>query len=83
MSGMLLMMPSTMLSGMIYPIESMPAILRYLSAIIPARWYVSAMKKLMIMGVDVQMVYQELAVLTAMAVVLLAVALKKFKIRLS
>ena len=83
MSGMLLMMPSTMLSGMIYPIESMPAILRYLSAIIPARWYVSAMKKLMIMGVDVQMVYKELAVLTAMAVVLLAVALKKFKIRLS
>ena len=83
MSGMLLMMPSTMLSGMIYPIESMPAILRYLSAIIPARWYVSAMKKLMIMDVDVQMVYQELAVLTAMAVVLLAVALKKFKIRLS
>ena len=82
-SGMLLIMPSTMLSGMIYPIESMPAILRYLSAIIPARWYVSAMKKLMIMGVDVQMVYQELAVLTAMAVVLLAVALKKFKIRLS
>ncbi len=82
-SGMLLMMPSTMLSGMIYPIESMPAILRYLSAIIPARWYVSAMKKLMIMGVDVQMVYKELAVLTAMAVVLLAVALKKFKIRLS
>ncbi|MCB6901562.1 ABC transporter permease [Hoylesella buccalis] len=83
MSGMLLMMPSTMLSGMIYPIESMPAILRYLSAIIPARWYVSAMKKLMIMGVDLQMVYKELAVLTAMAVVLLAVALKKFKIRLS
>lgn len=83
MSGMLLMMPSTMLSGMIYPIESMPAILRYFSAIIPARWYVSAMKKLMIMGVDVQMVYKELAVLTAMAVVLLAVALKKFKIRLS
>ena len=83
MSGMLLMMPSTMLSGMIYPIESMPTILRYLSAIIPARWYVSAMKKLMIMGVDVQMVYKELAVLTAMAVVLLAVALKKFKIRLS
>ena len=41
------------------------------------------MKKLMIMGVDVQMVYKELAVLTAMAVVLLAVALKKFKIRLS
>lgn len=83
MSGMLLMMPSTMLSGMIYPIESMPAILRYFSAIIPARWYVSAMKKLMIMGVDVQMVYQELVVLTVMAVVLLAVALKKFKIRLS
>lgn len=82
-SGMLLIMPSMMLSGMIYPIESMPAILQYISAIVPTLWYVSAMKKLMIMGVGVEMVYEELLVLTAMTILLLGIALKKFKIRLS
>ena len=82
-SGMLLIMPSMMLSGMIYPIESMPAILQYISAIVPTLWYVSAMKKLMIMGVGVEMVYEELLVLTAMTILLLGIALKKFKIRVS
>ena len=76
-------MPSMMLSGMIYPIESMPAILQYISVIVPTLWYVSAMKKLMIMGVGVEMVYEELLVLTAMTILLLGIALKKFKIRLS
>lgn len=83
MSGMLLIMPAMMLSGMIYPIESMPEVLQYLSAVIPTRWYVSAMKKLMIMGVDIEMVYKEFAVLAAIAIVLTGIALKKFKIRLS
>ena len=40
-SGMLLIMPSTMLSGMIYPIESMPTVIQYISTIVPTRWYVS------------------------------------------
>ena len=38
-SGMGLMMPVMLLSGMIFPIESMPAVLQWISNIIPARWY--------------------------------------------
>lgn len=71
-----------MLSGMIYPIESMPAILQYLSAIVPARWYISAVRKLMIMGVGFEFIRQELFVLLSMAAVIMTVALAKFKIRL-
>lgn len=81
-SGMMLLMPCLMLSGMIYPIESMPAILQWVSAIVPARWYITAIRKLMIMGVDFSMIRQEVIILTAMTVILLTIALKKFKTRL-
>lgn len=81
-SGMGFMMPVMLLSGMIFPVESMPQILQWLSNIIPARWYVSAVRKLMIQGVDYIFIWKELVVLLSMAIVLLAVSLKKFKVRL-
>ncbi|MCD7972559.1 MAG: ABC transporter permease [Candidatus Azobacteroides sp.] len=81
-SGMGLMMPAMLLSGMIFPIESMPAILQWFSSIIPARWYIEMIRKLMIQGVDGIYVIKEFAILTLMVLVLLGVSLKKFKIRL-
>ena len=82
LSAMVLLMPIIMLSGMVFPIESMPEILQYISAIIPTRYYNSAMRKLMIMGVDIKEVYFELMVLMAMLVGLLSLALANFKVRL-
>ncbi len=81
-SAMLLLMPCILLSGMIYPVESMPEILQYVSAVIPPRYYISAMRKLLIMGVGIDRVLPEVAVLTGMATVLLAAALLKFNKRL-
>ncbi|WP_315341844.1 ABC transporter permease [Hoylesella oralis] len=82
MSAMGLLLPIILLSGMVFPIESMPEILRYVSLIIPARWYISALRKLMIMGVGVNELWNELCVLTGMAVILLTVSVVKFKKRL-
>jgi ABC-2 type transport system permease protein len=81
-SGMGLMMPTMLLSGLIFPIESMPHMLQWLSSIIPARWYIEAVKKVMIQGVDVQLVVHEIAILSVMALILIVVSLKKFKTRL-
>ena len=81
-SAMVLLMPIVMLSGMLFPIESMPTILQWLSAIVPPRYYIEAMRKLMIMGVGIQEVTREITVLTGMTLFLLAVSLKKFKTRL-
>ena len=81
-SGMLMLMPNLLLSGMIYPIESMPLPLQWFSAIIPARWFIVAIRKLMVMGVGLQMVGRELLILTAMSLLILGIALKKFKTRL-
>ena len=82
LSAMVLLMPVVMLSGMLFPVESMPTILQWISAIVPPRYYIEAMRKLMIMGVGIGEVAREVAVLTGMTVVLLAIALKKFDVRL-
>jgi ABC-2 type transport system permease protein len=82
MSAMVLLMPIVMLSGMIFPIESMPKILQWVSTIVPTRYYISAMRKLMIMGVGVEQVLSELVVLCGMLVGLLGLSLATFKKRL-
>ncbi len=82
-SGMGLMMPVMLLSGMMFPIESMPKILQWVSAIVPARWYISAVKKVMIQGVECAYVMKEILILAGMAFVLVGVSLKMFKTRLS
>ena len=82
LSAMVLLMPVVMLSGMLFPVESMPQVLQWLAAVVPPRYYIEAMRKLMIMGVGIGEVAREVAVLTGMTVVLLAIALKKFDVRL-
>lgn len=81
-SSLVLMMPVMVLSGMIFPVENMPAVLRWLSAIIPARWYIDAVKKIMIEGSGFVFFYKELLILSGMAVFLLALSFGKFKNRL-
>ena len=62
-SGMGLMMPVMLLSGLIFPVESMPLPLQCLSAIVPARWYVDAIRKIMIQGAEIQFVLKEIGIL--------------------
>lgn len=81
-SGMLLMLPIIMLSGMVFPIENMPGILQGVSCIIPARWYIEAVRKLMIEGVPFADVLREVLILAAMTAVLIGVALRKFNDKL-
>ena len=82
LSAMVLLMPVVMLSGMLFPVESMPQVLQWLAAVVPPRYYIEAMRKLMIMGVGPGEVAREVSVLAVMTVVLLAIALKKFNVRL-
>ena len=81
-SAMVLLIPTIILSGIIYPVESMPGILQAISCLIPARWYVAAVRRLMIEGVPFVYVWKEVAVLCLMAVVLIAATTRKFKNRL-
>lgn len=81
-SAMMLILPCVLLSGMMFPVESMPRVLQYVSTVMPPRYYISAMRKLMIMGVGVDKIIKEICVLSAMTVILLSAALLKFNKRL-
>ncbi|MDR2385665.1 MAG: ABC transporter permease [Tannerella sp.] len=81
-SGIVLMIPCIFLSGMVFPVESMPAVLQYLSCIIPARWYIVGVKKLMIEGLPASYVVEEFVILLVMALFLMTVSLKNCKNRL-
>lgn len=77
-SAILFMLPILMFSGMIFPIDNMPRILQYFSTIVPARWYISAMRKLMVQHLPVQYVVQEVTILAGMTFAVLLLAIKKF-----
>jgi len=81
-SGMALMIPVMLLSGMIFPIENMPLPLQWFSDLIPAKWYIIAVKSIMIKGLGITSVLKEVGILCLMSVVLVGISLKKFKIRL-
>ena len=81
-SAMVMMMPVLIFSGLMFPIENLPWALRWISYIIPPRWYIDAMRKLMIEGLALRDVALEVGILLAETAVLLAVSVKKFNNRL-
>ena len=81
-SGMGLMLPSMLLSGLIFPIENMPWILRLLSNIIPAKWFIVAIKDVMIKGLGFANIATECSILLGITILLLALSVKKFKLRI-
>jgi len=85
MMGALLstMLPSTLLSGMIFPVASMPLPLRIISNVVPARWFIVVVRGIMLKGAGVAHLWQELAILCVMLFVLLVAATRSFKERLA
>ena len=77
------MLPSTLLSGMVFPIASMPAPLVVISNIVPARWFIVVARGVMLKGVGVTYLWRELLVLGVMMLVLLILATRSFKPRLA
>lgn len=78
-SAVIFMVPVIMLSGMIFPIDNMPGLLQAVSCIIPARWYIEAMRKLMIQQLDMAYVIKEGSILLLMTMVLLFISITKFR----
>jgi ABC-2 type transport system permease protein len=76
------MLPNVLLSGFIFPVESMPWLLRILSNVVPGRWFVAIARGIMLKGVGLAYVWQETLILAVMAAVLLAASVHSFKERL-
>jgi ABC-2 type transport system permease protein len=77
------MLPNTLLSGLIFPIASMPVPLQVVSTIVPARWFVDVVRGIMLKGAGPAELWPNVLILTVMLLVLLAVAVRKTPARLS
>jgi ABC-2 type transport system permease protein len=82
-SAMGLMLPAVLLSGLVFPISSMPVALQWIAQILPVKWYIEATRAIMIMGVGFSSLILQFTVLSAMALILLFLSLRNFKIRLA
>jgi len=77
-----LMLPTIILSGFIFPIENMPEILQWVSAIMPARWFIVISKNIMLKGTGMMFVWKETLILLGMTIFLILMSVKRFKTRL-
>jgi ABC-2 type transport system permease protein len=82
LSMIILMLPTIILSGFIFPVENMPQILQYLSAIMPARWFIESLKHVMIKGTGVFFIWKEILILLGMTAIFIMLSIRRFKIRL-
>lgn len=80
--SLLLIVPAIYLSGMVFPIGSMPAPAQIVSNIVPTKWFIAASRKIMIEGVEMRYVMKEMVCLAVEGMVLLLLSWKLFKTRL-
>jgi len=78
-----LMLPTILLSGFIFPVENMPVVLQWLSAVMPPRWFILIIKSIMLKGTGLAYFWKETIILIVMTLVFILASVKKFKIRLA
>jgi ABC-2 type transport system permease protein len=76
------MMPTLLLSGFIFPVESMPWPLRALANVVAARWFVIVARGIMLKGIGLAYLWRETLILAAMAVIFLGLGTRAFRARL-
>lgn len=81
-SGFALMLPTILLSGFIFPIENMPVPLQVLSNIMPPRWFIDAIKQVMLKGNGLEYIWPNVLILCTMTTIFLILSVKKFRLRL-
>ncbi len=77
------LLPSLLLSGMVFPIENMPAALQLLSRAVPARYLVHALRGILLKGNGLAALWPDLLALVVFAVAVLALATARFQRRLA
>lgn len=80
---MISMLPTTLLSGFMFPIANMPWPLRAISAVMPGRYYITALRGVFLKGNGIAVLAPELAALAAFATIVVVLAVAKFRRRLA
>ena len=76
------LVPMMYLSGFIFPIDSLPPVLQWLSHLVPARWFLTIVRGIMLKGAGLATLWQETLILIGMTLFLLAKGSRGLAIRL-
>ena len=76
------LLPSIFLSGFFFPLEAMPAVLRWISYLMPLRYYLVIIRALLLKDVSLSMIQADVIAMTLFAVVIMAAAALRFHKRL-
>ena len=81
-SGFVLMLPSILLSGFIFPIKNMPFPLQIVANLMPPRWFIEINRTVMLKGGGLNEIWPNTLVLMGMSALFIFISIRKFKIRL-
>ncbi len=73
------LLPQIMLSGMIFPLESMAAGVRWIGYLLPLTWFIQGIRGIFLRGSDVTALLMPLGILVLMAGVVFGVAMVRFR----
>lgn len=76
-------LPTFLLSGFVYAIENMPPVLQLLSYLIPARYFITIVRGIFLKGVGLEVLWLEMLLLVAYAVLLFWATTRKLKAKLA
>lgn len=72
-----LFLPTALLSGFLFPIDNMPYFFQLLANIFPAKWFIIAIKDVMIKGSGIVDIWLYLVILLGMAALLITFSLSR------
>ncbi len=79
MAGNLVLMPAIMLSGLIFPIANMPPFFQYLTLLNPLRYFIIVVRGIFLKGAGIELLWQEMAAMTVLGLIMLTLAVLRFR----
>jgi ABC-2 type transport system permease protein len=71
------LMPMIYLSGFIFPIENMPAVIQAVTYVIPLRYYLVIVRGIFLKGIGIEVLWPQVAALTAWGIVVISLAVMR------
>lgn len=82
-SMMVMMLPTILFTGFLFPLENMPVPLQVISNLLPSKWFYFIVKSVMLKGLGFSAIWKQTGILLLMTTVLLTLSIKRFKTRLA
>jgi len=82
LSMFVLMLPTILLSGFVFPVENMPVVLQWISHIMPSKWFIIIVRDIMLKGSGIGYLWKETLIIFGMTLLFVVLSIKNFKYRL-